>query len=90
MRSACGVANADRLVLREGGRRPGDVVVFVLAGAWSKIENGPFQKGVDDCLLEWGDDMGMDRGVHESILHDVETVGEDIVVPCNAHVMHNH
>ena len=72
-----GVSDADGLVLREGGRCPGDIVAFVLAGAWSEIEDGPPQKGADNCLLERGDNAGVDGGVHESVLHSVKTVGED-------------
>ena len=86
MRSARGVTNADGLMLREGGRRPGDIVMFVLTRAWSEIEDGPSQKGMDDRLLKQGNDTGMDSGIHEPVLHDVETAGEGIVVPHNAHV----
>ena len=73
-------------MLREGGWRPGDIVAFMLTGAWLEIEDGPSQEGTDDCLLEWGDDTGMDSGIHEPVLHGIETVGEDIIVPRNVHV----
>ena len=88
-RSACEATDADRFVLREGGWHPGDIVAFVLTGAWLEIEDGPSQEGTDDRLLERGNDTGMDSSVHEPVLHGVETVGEDIIVPCNAHVGHD-
>ena len=89
-RGAHGAADADGLVLREGGRHSGDIVTFVLSRAWSEIENGPSQKGADDCMLKWGDDTGVDGGVHDPVLHGIETVGKDVIVPHNVHVARNH
>ena len=79
-------ADANGLVLGEGGRGPRDVVVFVLARMWSEIEDGPPEKRADDRLLERGDDAGVDGGVHESIFDSIEAGGEDVVVSREAHV----
>ena len=85
-RSACGVTNTNRFVLREGGRRPGDVVMFVLTRMWSEVKDSPPEEGMDNRLLQRSDDVGVDGSIHESILDGVEAVSEDIVVPCDAHV----
>ena len=61
-------------------------VPFMLGGAWTKVVDGAPEEGVDDGLLEWSDDMGVDRGVHESIFDGVEAVGKDVVVAHDAHV----
>ena len=37
-------------------------------------------------MLKQGDDAGVDDGVHELILDGVEAIGEDVVVPRDAHV----
>ena len=87
--SACGArraADADGLVLGEGGRGPRDVVAFVLARAWSEVEDGSPEERVDNRLLEWGDDAGVDSSVHESIFNGVEAIGKDVVVSRDAHV----
>ena len=85
-RGARGATNADRFVLDEGGGGPRDVVTFVLSGARLKVENGPSEERTDDGLLEWGDDAGMDGGIHEAILDGVEAFGEDIIVSREAHI----
>ena len=84
--SACRVADANRLVLDEGGGSPWNVIAFVLSGAWPEVENGPSEKRVNDGLLEGGDDAGMDGGVHQSILDGVEALGEGVVVSREVHV----
>ena len=86
MRGACGVADANGLVLREGGRHPRNIVAFMLAGTGLEIKDGPSEEGTDNCLLKWSDDMGVHGGVHESVFDGVEAVGEDVVVSHDAHV----
>ena len=86
----CRATDANGLVLREGGRGPRDVVTFMLAGAWSEVEDGPPEKRADNHLLEWGDDAGVDGGIHELIFNGIEAVGEDVVVPRDAHVVCYH
>ena len=76
----------NRFVLEKGSRGPGNIVALVLAGAWLEVKDGPSEEGTDDRLLERGDDAGVDGGIHESIFDGVEAVGEDIVVPHDAHV----
>ena len=76
----------NRLVLDEGGGCPRDVVVLMLSGARSKVEDGSPKKRANDGLLERGDDTGMDGGVHEPILDGIETSGENVVVPREAHI----
>ena len=73
-------------MLGKGGWGPRDVVAFVLAGAWSEIEDGTPEEGMDNRLLEWGDNAGVDGGVHELVFDSIEAVGEDIVVPHDTHV----
>ena len=73
-------------MLGKGGRRPGNIIAFVLAGAWSKIEDGAPEEGVDDHLLKQGDDAGVDGSVHESVFNGVEVASKDIVVLCDTHV----
>ena len=85
-RGACGAANTDGLVLRKGGRGPGDVVSFVLTRARAEEEDGPSEEGTDDHLLEWGDDTGVDSGVHESVFNGVETIGEEVIVSRETHI----
>ena len=84
--SACGAADANGLMLRKGGRRPRNVVAFMLAGVWPEVEDSPSEEGTDDRLLKWSDDVGVDGGVHESVLDGVEVVSEDVVVSCDVHV----
>ena len=60
--------------------------MFMLAGTWSEVKDGPSEEGMDDCLLEWSDDAGVDGGVHEPVLDGVEAISEDVVVSCDAHV----
>ena len=86
MRGARRAADADGFVLGEGGWGPRNVVAFMLSGAWPEVENGPSKEGMDDRLLEWGDDAGVNGGVHEPVFDSVEAVGEDIIVPRDAHV----
>ena len=87
---ACRVADANGFMLGKGGRGPRNVVALMLARAWSEVKDGPSEEGTDDRLLKWGDDAGVDGGVHESIFNGVEAVGEDIVVSRDAHVPHYH
>ena len=84
---ARGMTDADGVVLSESGWHPGDVVPFMLTRAWLEVEDGTSQKGVDDRLLEWGDNAGVNGGVHESVFYHVEAVGEDIVVLGDVHVV---
>ena len=70
------------VVLGEGGGGPRDSVALMLSGAWTEVESGPLEKGADDCLLERGDDAGVDGSIHESIFNGIEALGEDIVVTC--------
>ena len=86
MHSACGVTDANRLVLRQGGRHPGNIVVFMLARAWSEEKDGSSEKGMNDGLLKRGNDAGVDGGIHEVILNGVEAVSKDVVVSRDAHV----
>ena len=76
----------DGLVLRKGGRGPGDVVALVLTRAQAEEEDGAPEKGTDNRLLERGDDARMDSRVHESVFDGVETIGENVVIPREAHV----
>ena len=85
-RGARRAADVDGLVLGKGGRGPRNVVAFMLAGVWSEVEDGPSEEGMDDRLLKWGDDAGVNGGVHEPVFNGLEAVGEDIVVLCDAHV----
>ena len=86
-RGTRGVAYTNRLVLRERSSGSRDVVSFMLSGARTEIEDGSAEKGADDGLLEWRDDAGVDRGVHETIFDGIEVVGEDVVVTRDAHIM---
>ena len=85
-RGACRAADVNGLMLGEGSRGPEDVVAFMLAGAWSEIEDSPPEEGTDDRLLKWGNDVGVNGGVHEPVFDGVEAVGEDIIVSCDAHI----
>ena len=80
-------ANADGVVLRESGRCPRNVVALVLARVWTEIEDGPSEEGANDGLLQWSDNMGVDGGVHESVFDGVKVVSEDVIIPCNTHVL---
>ena len=85
-----GASDADRLVLREGGWCSRDIIAFMLARSGTEEEDSYAQKWADDSLLERGNNMGMDSGIHEAVLHSIEVVGEDIIVPCDAHVACDH
>ena len=49
-------ANTDQLVLREGGLHPRDIVPLMLSEARPEVEDTGPQEGVDNGLLEGGDD----------------------------------
>ena len=76
----------DRLVLRKGSRSPRNVVVLMLTRTRSEEEDGCPEEGANNHLLKRGDDAGVDGGVHDVVFDGVEAVGEDVVVPCEAHV----
>ena len=76
-------------MLREGGQGPGDVVPFMLPRTRLEVENACSQKGVDDGLLQGGDDVRVDGGIYEPVFDSIETVSKDIVVPCYAHITHD-
>ena len=76
----------DRFVLREEGGGPRDVVTFMLGGARPEVEDSPAEERADNGLLEWGDDAGVDRGIHKAVLDSVEAVGEDVVIAHDTHV----
>jgi hypothetical protein len=80
------MADVNGLVLRKGGQCPRNIVVLMLAGAWSEVKDGPSKEGTDDRLLKQSNDAGVDGGVHESVLDGVEAVSEDVVVSRDTHV----
>ena len=86
VRSACGTSDTNGLMLRKGGRRPRNIVAFMLTRVWSEVKDGPSEEGADDHLLEQSDDMRVDGGVHKSVLNGVEAVSEDVIVSHDAHV----
>ena len=85
-RGARRVADTNRFVLRERSSSPRDIIPFMLGGARLEVEDGPSEERADDGLLEWSDDAGVDRGVHEPILDGVEVVGKDVIIPRDAHI----
>ena len=83
---ACRTTNTNGLVLREGGSGPRDVIAFMLGRARPEIEDSSAKERADDGLLEWSDDAGVDRSVHEAIFDGIEAVSEDIVIARYTHV----
>ena len=82
-------ADVNGVMLREGGRGPGNVVPFMLTRPWPEIKDSPPQERTNNGLLKGGDDAGMDSGIYEPILDSVKMISKDVIVPCDIHVMHN-